>query len=120
MRVFNDKVCAPYLTITLTSLLRHSYEGKVLYFLDGDGKVIGLVKVETKSPRHTCRSGLTRLASPVAAQKKTVWYIIIRAVREKMKAYGRLGIGPVAKNGGSAHLQARQPCTCSKRYPSAA
>jgi hypothetical protein len=70
VRDFNDKFCAPYLTITLTSLLRHSYEGKVLYFLDGDGKVIGLVKVETKSRRHTCRSGLTRLACALSRTEK--------------------------------------------------
>lgn len=35
------------------------YEGKVLYFLDSDENVIGLIK------------------------KKTAWYIILRAIREK-------------------------------------
>ncbi|KAJ3110401.1 hypothetical protein HDU96_006644 [Phlyctochytrium bullatum] len=38
-------------------------EGRVLYFLDETGNVIGLLK------------------------KKTVWYIAIRAIREKLKAY---------------------------------
>eukprot|EP01125_Pyxidicula_operculata_P016634 TRINITY_DN5757_c0_g3_i2.p1 TRINITY_DN5757_c0_g3~~TRINITY_DN5757_c0_g3_i2.p1 ORF type:complete len:568 (+),score=125.94 TRINITY_DN5757_c0_g3_i2:2052-3755(+) len=38
-------------------------EGKVLYFLDVDGNVIGILK------------------------KKSVWYIAIRCIREKMKMY---------------------------------
>ena len=34
-------------------------------------------------------------------QKKTVWYIIIRAFREKLRAYARLGANPpVARKGG--------------------
>ncbi|OWA50535.1 hypothetical protein BV898_15048 [Hypsibius exemplaris] len=39
----------------------HGYEGEVLYFVDKNGDVIGLLK------------------------KKTIWYIIIRALREKAK-----------------------------------
>lgn len=39
----------------------HGYEGEVLYFVDSTDKVIGLLK------------------------KKTVWYIIVRAIREKAK-----------------------------------
>ncbi|KAJ3208952.1 hypothetical protein HDU67_006465 [Dinochytrium kinnereticum] len=41
----------------------HGNEGRVLYFLDKDGEVIGMLK------------------------KKTVWYIAIRAIREKLKAF---------------------------------
>ncbi|XP_043223393.1 uncharacterized protein LOC122382292 isoform X3 [Amphibalanus amphitrite] len=41
----------------------HGYEGKVLYFVDGNGKVVGVLK------------------------KKTVWYILLRALREKL-SYG--------------------------------
>ncbi|KAK7498835.1 hypothetical protein BaRGS_00009927 [Batillaria attramentaria] len=40
----------------------YQYEGEVLYFLDESGEVIGLLK------------------------KKTIWYIICRAVREKVRA----------------------------------
>ncbi|XP_078608518.1 uncharacterized protein LOC144880284 [Branchiostoma floridae x Branchiostoma japonicum] len=39
----------------------YGYEGEVLYFLDADGAVIGLLK------------------------KKTIWYIVIRAIREKVR-----------------------------------
>ncbi len=39
----------------------HNYEGDVLYFMDSDHNVIGLLK------------------------KKTVWYIIVRAMREKVR-----------------------------------
>ena len=41
----------------------YGYEGVVLYFLDSDFNVIGLLK------------------------KKTAWYIIIRAVREKLRRH---------------------------------
>ncbi len=41
----------------------YGYEGAVLYFLDQDYNVIGLLK------------------------KKTAWYIIIRAVREKLRRH---------------------------------
>jgi hypothetical protein len=41
----------------------HGYEGEVLYFLDSKNEVIGLLK------------------------KKTTWYIIIRAIREKLRNY---------------------------------
>ncbi|KAI8847604.1 hypothetical protein BC829DRAFT_395826 [Chytridium lagenaria] len=41
----------------------HGNEGRVIYFLDKEGEVIGLLK------------------------KKTVWYIVIRAIREKLKVY---------------------------------
>jgi hypothetical protein len=41
----------------------HGYEGVVLYFLDSEYNVIGLLK------------------------KKTTWYIIIRAVREKLRRH---------------------------------
>ena len=41
----------------------YGYEGCVLYFLDEDSNVIGILK------------------------KKTTWYIIIRAVREKLRSY---------------------------------
>jgi hypothetical protein len=40
-----------------------NYEGDVLYFIDSAHNVIGLLK------------------------KKTVWYIIVRALREKIRAY---------------------------------
>ncbi|KAJ3102388.1 hypothetical protein HDU97_000595 [Phlyctochytrium planicorne] len=45
--------------------IRRDYgnEGRVLYFLDSNGNVIGMLK------------------------KKTVWYIAIRAIREKLKVY---------------------------------
>ena len=39
------------------------YEGVVLYFLDADLNVIGLLK------------------------KKTVWYIVLRAIREKLRSF---------------------------------
>lgn len=43
----------------------------------------------------TCGNEMTIL------QKKTVWYIIIRAFREKLRAYARLGANPpVARKGG--------------------
>ena len=41
----------------------YGYEGSVLYFLDSDSNVIGILK------------------------KKTTWYIILRAVREKLRSY---------------------------------
>jgi hypothetical protein len=41
----------------------HGYEGRVLYFVDSDFNVIGLLK------------------------KKTTWYIIIRAIREKLRGF---------------------------------
>jgi len=41
---------------------RYGKEGSVLYYIDKEGKVIGLVK------------------------KKTVWYIMVRSIREKMKS----------------------------------
>ena len=41
----------------------YGYEGVVLYFLDSDLNTIGLLK------------------------KKTTWYIIIRAIREKLRSY---------------------------------
>ena len=40
----------------------YGYEGEVLYFLDSDSNVIGLLK------------------------KKTIWYILCRATREKLRA----------------------------------
>ena len=39
----------------------YGYEGEVLYFLDSDSTVIGLLK------------------------KKTIWYILCRAIREKLR-----------------------------------
>ncbi len=41
----------------------HGYEGVVLYFLDADLNVFGLLK------------------------KKTVWYIVLRAIREKLRGF---------------------------------
>lgn len=41
----------------------HGHEGYVLYFLDSDENVIGLLK------------------------KKSVWYIIVRALREKLRFF---------------------------------
>lgn len=41
----------------------HGYEGDVLYFVDAELNVIGILK------------------------KKTTWYIIIRAIREKIRSY---------------------------------
>ena len=41
----------------------HGYEGVVLYFVNASNNVIGLLK------------------------KKTIWYIYLRAIREKMKNY---------------------------------
>lgn len=63
--------CVEYSTITLNEIddylvkVRndYGYEGSVLYFLDSDLNVIGILK------------------------KKTTWYIIIRAVREKLRNY---------------------------------
>ena len=40
----------------------YCYEGEVLYFLDSESTVIGLLK------------------------KKTIWYIVCRAIREKLRA----------------------------------
>ncbi|KAI9356186.1 hypothetical protein DFJ73DRAFT_823287 [Zopfochytrium polystomum] len=45
----------------------HGVEGSVLYFLDAAGDVVGMLK------------------------KKSVWYIVVRAVREKLKAYEKVG-----------------------------
>jgi len=45
--------------------LGHGYEGSVIYLLDQNRSVIGIVK------------------------RKTIWYIVVRAIREKAKFLSR-------------------------------
>jgi len=79
----------------------HDTEGRVLYFLDSEDSVIGLLK------------------------KKSVWYIIIRAMREKIKAYsqtlnqlskgGRMEIAAGRKKDELAKLNREIPKRMTKR-----
>ncbi|PAA63062.1 hypothetical protein BOX15_Mlig013642g4, partial [Macrostomum lignano] len=63
------EVCEPSEFESVCELIRrgHGYEGEVLYFIDASNEVIGLLK------------------------KKTAWYILIRALREKIKSAASLG-----------------------------
>ncbi len=53
----------------------YGYEGEVLYFLDADNTVMGLLK------------------------KKTIWYILCRAIREKLRATCSVSCHPACRCG---------------------
>ncbi|KAJ3088269.1 hypothetical protein HK102_009144 [Quaeritorhiza haematococci] len=77
--------------------LSHGKEGAVLYFVDGKGWVLGLLK------------------------KKSIWYVAIRAIREKFKNYQRLSPQASPPKGGKpaptvAEIQSRTATKLKSRF----